>query len=71
MKAIGSYNWIWAGGADLLRTTSPIYGYRKQYLPMRNMTMTQVQVKCLGALSWINVDPHDVVLAPPRCYKKA
>jgi hypothetical protein len=61
----GEYRWVWAGGLNTsespMYTWSPFYGYRRKYIGgMVKRTMTQILVKSLGDLRWINVSMDDI-----------
>jgi hypothetical protein len=62
LQPIGEFRFCWAGGHESLYTWRPVYEYRRRYLPRVRRVMTQVLVMCLGAPTWINVNPNDVRL---------
>lgn len=63
MPAIGTYRIILAYSPQgLICGNRPIYGQRKQYLPIPQKNMNQVLVDAFGEKTWINVDETDVTL---------
>lgn len=62
MPVIGQMRFILAGGPHPLYANRPIYGHRREYLPLVRRTMFQVLVMFLGTPTWINVDENEVNL---------
>ena len=49
-------------GHQAVKTTRPIYAYRKHYLKAVNQKAHQVLINIWDDMMWINVKPEDVTL---------